>query len=118
MNRYTYRVEWLPDYHEYVGVCLELPWLTERAATAQDVMAAIAAAVDRRLVEMHESGHPVPEPLGERGFSGTFVVRMSRQLHARLAREAVEQRVSMNQWVIQKLSGRELRSSLGLFGFD
>jgi HicB family len=51
-------------------------------------------------------------------YNGTFVVRTSQELHARLAREAIEQCVSMNQWVVQKLSGRELPSGLGLFGLD
>ncbi|MEE6135347.1 type II toxin-antitoxin system HicB family antitoxin [Mycobacterium sp. 050128] len=116
MNHYTYRVEWSPDYHEYIGVCLELPFLHERAATAHDALTAITATVDQRLAEMQ--GFEPPPPLGERSYSGTFVVRTSRALHARLAREAVEQRVSMNQWVVQKLSGRELPSAIGLFGFD
>jgi predicted HicB family RNase H-like nuclease len=35
------------------------------------------------------------------------VVRTSLALHARLTVEATEQGVSMNQWVVQKLSGRE-----------
>ena len=36
----------------------------------------------------------------------------------RLAREAAEERVSMNQWVVQKLSGRQASESFGLSGFD
>lgn len=35
-----------------------------------------------------------------------FVVRTSPALHGRLAVEAAEQNVSMNQWVIQKLADR------------
>ena len=27
MNRYTYRAEWSSEHSEYVGRCLELPWL-------------------------------------------------------------------------------------------
>ncbi|WAJ46028.1 type II toxin-antitoxin system HicB family antitoxin [Mycobacterium sp. Aquia_216] len=118
MNHYTYRVEWSPDYDDYIGVCLELPFLHERAATAHDAITAITAAVDQRLVEMREFERPAPPPLSERKYTGTFVVRTSRELHARLAREAIEQHVSMNQWVVQKLSGRELPSGLGLFGLD
>jgi predicted HicB family RNase H-like nuclease len=118
VNNYTYRVEWAAEQAEYVGACLELPFLVERAPTARDAMTAIMSTVDRKLLEMQEFGDAPPEPLGERNYTGTFVVRTSRALHARLAREAVEQRVSMNQWVVQKLSGRELPSALGLFGFD
>jgi predicted HicB family RNase H-like nuclease len=118
MNHYTYRVEWSPQHGEYLGVCLELPFLQESAATAHDAITAIMAAVDRRLAEMREFGDQAPAPLNERRYTGTFVVRTSRELHARLAREAVEQGVSMNQWVVQRLSGREMPSPLSIFGLD
>jgi predicted HicB family RNase H-like nuclease len=118
VSHYTYRVEWSRDCDDYIGVCIELPYLLERARTAHDALIAITAAVDQKLVEMQEFGQPAPAPLSERKYSGTFVVRTSRELHARLAREAVEQCVSMNQWVVQKLSGRESPSGLGLFGLD
>jgi predicted HicB family RNase H-like nuclease len=52
------------------------------------------------------------------GLSGKFVVRTSPALHARLVIEAAEQNVSMNQWVVQKLSGRFDRPLCGPFDFD
>ncbi len=45
--------------------------------------------------------------LSERNFSGRFIVRTSPALHARLSMEATEQAVSLNQWVVQKLAGRQ-----------
>jgi predicted HicB family RNase H-like nuclease len=60
----------------------------------------------------------VPAPLSERQYSGKFVVRTSPALHAQLVIEAAEQNVSMNQWVVQKLSGRRDRPLGGLFDFD
>jgi predicted HicB family RNase H-like nuclease len=59
-----------------------------------------------------------PPPFSERSYSGTLVVRTSPELHARLALEATEQRVSMNQWIVQKLSGRTPNSGFRLSGFD
>jgi HicB family len=102
VSHYTYRVEWSRDCDDYIGVRIELPYLLERARIAHDALIAITAAVDQKLVEMQEFGQPAP----------------ARELHARLAREAVEQCVSMNQWVVQKLSGRELPSGAGLFRLD
>ena len=48
---------------------------------------------------------PCPTPLTERRYSGNFVVRTSTALHARLAMEAIDQGVSLNHWVVQKLAG-------------
>lgn len=47
-----------------------------------------------------------PESLTDHLYSGRFMVRTSRSLHAKLVVEATEQRVSFSQWVATKLSGR------------
>jgi HicB family len=40
-------------------------------------------------------------------YSGNLRVRTSPALHSRVAVEAVEQGVSLNQWVVQKLADRK-----------
>jgi predicted HicB family RNase H-like nuclease len=118
MNRYAYRVEWSPNEGTYVGSCIEVPFLRRAAPTAQQALADITAAVDQYVEDAQTCGEEAPTPLSERSYSGTIVVRTSPELHARLARKATEQRVSMNQWVVQKLAGRQLGGSLGPFVFD
>ncbi|MGB9224624.1 type II toxin-antitoxin system HicB family antitoxin [Mycobacterium sp.] len=118
MSRYTYRAEWCPTHDEYIATCTELPFLTRRAPTGHEAIAAIEQAVDEHLQDVRASGEEAPPPLTERNFSGTFVVRTSRELHTRLVLEAAEQRVSMNHWVVQKLADRQLGSGLSAFGFD
>jgi predicted HicB family RNase H-like nuclease len=59
-----------------------------------------------------EDGGTPPPALTDRRYSDQFVVRTSPSLHARLTVEAVEQRVSVNQWVVQKLSGRAVTNAL------
>ena len=82
--------------------------LSASARTAQQAIARIEAAVDEYLREMDEvfGGEP-PTPLTEHIYSGRFMIRTSRALHARLTMEAAEQRVSLNQWVVQKLAERK-----------
>jgi predicted RNase H-like HicB family nuclease len=104
VNRYTYRAEWSSEFNEYIGRCLELPWLSRRAPTPKDAIASVEQAVDEYLAE-HE-GVGIRRPLTDRKFSGRFYVRTSPMLHARLAVEAAEQNVSMNQWIVSKLADR------------
>jgi len=118
VDRYTYRAQWSPDYGEYVGVCIELPYLRREAPTAPQAVAAIEQAVGEHVNTLRATGESTPTPLSERNYSGTFVVRTSPVLHARLALEATEQRVSMNQWIVQKLSGRAPDNNFGLSWFD
>jgi len=109
VNHYTYRAEWSSEHGEYVGRCLELPWLSQWAPTMQQAIADVAQAVDAYLAECEGDA---PPPITERQFSGKFVVRTSPALHSRLTVEAAEQNVSMNQWVVQKLADRP---PIGLF---
>ena len=51
-----------------------------------------------------ESGFAVPSPLDSNKFSGKYVVRLPKSLHARLAIEAEKEGVSLNQYTLYKLS--------------
>lgn len=92
--------------------------MRREAPTAPQAVAAIEEAVDQHLADLRSSKDSLPTPLSDRRHSGTFVVRTSPELHARLALEAVEQGVSMNQWIVQRLSGRSPNPTFGLSGFD
>jgi predicted HicB family RNase H-like nuclease len=118
VNHYTYRAEWWPERGEYVVRCIELPWLTRWAFSLQEATAAAEEAVDEYLTERLADGDEVPAPLTERQHNGKFMVRTSPELHTRLVIEAAEQRVSLNHWVVQKLSGRTDHRLGDLFDLD
>ena len=50
------------------------------------------------------NGFSVPQPLRSENFSGKFVVRLPKTLHAKLALEAAHEGVSLNQYALYKLS--------------
>ncbi len=106
MPEYTYRAEWSPDSREYVGQCLEFPYLWWRGLSPDEAIAGVARMVAEEVSSILASDGTPPESLTDRRYSGKFMVRASPMLHARLAVEAAEQRVSLNQWVVQKLAAR------------
>jgi predicted HicB family RNase H-like nuclease len=106
MVHYTYRAEWSPEAGHYVGSCMEFPWLSREGPTASDAIAAVQERVDELVDGILARDEELPPSLTERHYSGKFVVRTSTALHARLTVEAIEQGVSLNQWIVQKLSGR------------
>lgn len=118
VNRYTYRAEWCNVHEEYIAGCVEMPYMVRRAKTAPEAIAALVEAVDENVEGMQLTGEQVPPSLCERNFSGKIVVRTSRELHARLALEGEEQRISMNQWIVQKLATRQLDGGFRAFPFD
>ena len=112
-QNYTYRAEWDPERREYFARCLEFPGRYAEAFTAHEAIAALETVVTEALTEMAEFGQTPPESLTDHRYSGRFLVRTSRMLHARLMVEAAEQGVPFNQWVVGKLTDRPVA-----FGFN
>jgi len=53
-----------------------------------------------------ENGFPVPMPMEDNQYSGKFVLRIPKSLHSRLAMEAEQEGVSLNQYALYRLSAR------------
>ncbi|GAA4180119.1 type II toxin-antitoxin system HicB family antitoxin [Gryllotalpicola koreensis] len=101
---YTYRVAWSPEDGEHVATVAELPSLSWLAGSPAEALSGLAVLVNEVIADMRTSGEPVPEPLGDRSYSGKFNVRIPPELHRRLAIEAAEQKVSLNRLVSDRLS--------------
>ncbi|MCF6386500.1 type II toxin-antitoxin system HicB family antitoxin [Mycobacterium sp. MBM] len=106
MSEYTYRAMWSPGDRSYIGTCIEFPGLRGRGQTAGEAIAAAENLVNEDVAAAAGTGWVPPKSLTDREYSGRFVLRMSPALHAQLAVEAAEQGVSLNQWVLQKLTNR------------
>lgn len=105
MTEYTYRAQWMPGTG-YLGLCLEFPHLWANGLTAQEAIGAVETKVTEELALIESAGYDPPKSLTDHRFSGKFMVRVPPTLHAKLTVEAAEQGVSLNQWVLHKLSGR------------
>ncbi|MCL2481073.1 MAG: type II toxin-antitoxin system HicB family antitoxin [Spirochaetaceae bacterium] len=55
-----------------------------------------------------ENGFTVPEPIEESQYSGKFVVRIPKSLHAHLAMEAEKEGISLNQYALYRLSNEKI----------
>ncbi len=65
-----------------------------------DIFEAMEGYIETKL----ENGFEVPMPVGTEDYSGKFVVRLPKSLHQRLAMEALQEGVSLNQYTLYKLS--------------
>lgn len=104
VTHYSYRVLWSAEDQEFVALCTEFPSLSWLAATQELALEGIRERVGEIVADMSANGVQIPEPLSERGYSGRFLVRTSPRLHARLAQEAAEMNVSLNQLANQRLA--------------
>ncbi|MBS9535955.1 type II toxin-antitoxin system HicB family antitoxin [Mycobacterium sp. M1] len=106
-GHYTYRAEWSAEDGAYVGLCAEFPSLSWLEPSAHEAIAGVEKRVGGVVEDMTANGEAVPEPLSERRYNGKVFIRTTPELHRRLTIEAAEQGVSVNQWVVQRLSSRQ-----------
>jgi predicted HicB family RNase H-like nuclease len=101
---YTYRVTWAKEDEEYVGLCAEFPSLSWLADTPEAAFNGIRDLVAEVLSDMKSNNEPIPEPIAIRHYSGIFTVRVTPDLHRRIAIKAAEAKVSINRFVSAKLA--------------
>lgn len=103
VTHYTYRVTWSPEDEEFVGTCLELPSLSWLAATQDEALNGTRDLVRDVIEDLRSNAEAVPEPLTSRTYSGKFNLRVGERLHRKLAMEAAEEHLSLNQYVVRRL---------------
>ena len=77
------------------------PWL---ASTQTDALTGLENAIAETVRDMHAEGEDIPKPLSVRNYSGKFNLRVGEALHRRLAVEAAEERISINQLIVRRLN--------------
>jgi len=100
---YTYRVFWSERDGAYVATVAEYPSLSSIEDSQKAAFAGIVDLVADTLDEMKESGEVPPQPLAKREYSGNIRLRMPKEQHRRVAMEAAEQGVSINQLLVSRV---------------
>ncbi|MCL2277175.1 MAG: type II toxin-antitoxin system HicB family antitoxin [Treponema sp.] len=70
------------------------------AEAFENIQMAMAGWIEAKI----EGGFPIPEPIDDNQYSGKFVLRLPKSLHARLVHEAEQEGVSLNQYALYRLS--------------
>ncbi|WP_432908399.1 type II toxin-antitoxin system HicB family antitoxin [Micromonospora matsumotoense] len=104
VSHYTCRVTWSAQDNEFVATCAEFPSLSWLAPSQIDALQGLQNLLREVVADMEEQGEEVPEPFAERSYSGKFNVRVGESLHRELATHAAEDGMSLNQYVVRKLS--------------
>ncbi|MEU7711463.1 type II toxin-antitoxin system HicB family antitoxin [Micromonospora chalcea] len=104
ISHYTYRVTWSLEDQEFVATCAEFPSLSWLATTQIEALQGLQEMLREVIADMAEQGEQIPEPLSERRYSGKFNLRVGESLHRELAIHAAEEGMSLNQYLLRKLS--------------
>ena len=88
----------------YFATVQELDGCMSDGKTLEEVYTNIQEAMEGWIETKLEAGFSVPKPINTDKYSGKFVVRIPKTLHAKLALEAEKEGVSLNQYTLYKLS--------------
>jgi antitoxin HicB len=107
MTHYPLEIFWSEEDEGFIAEVTDLPGCSAWGATEVKAAAEAQRAIAAWLEAARAAGLAIPapsvaEPL-ER-YSGKFVVRVPRTVHARLARRAKKEGVSLNQLVVSVLA--------------
>lgn len=103
-EHYTYKVTWSAEDQEFVGLCAEYPSLSYLDENRYAALEGITNLVKDVVADMEANGEDIPEPIAEKSYSGKFQVRITSDLHRKLAIAAAEENVSLNRYVSHKLA--------------
>jgi antitoxin HicB len=101
-----YPVTVYPDVEGgFVAEIKDLPGCMTQAETIEELMRNINEARELWIETVYESGkRDIPLPVTEQDYSGKFVLRVPKSLHRRLAQQAEQEGISLNQYAVSLLS--------------
>ena len=88
----------------YYAQVKELDGCQSSGGTLEEVYKNIYEAMEGWIESKLENGFTIPMPQDENNYSGKFLLRLPKSLHKELALNAEHEGVSLNQYVLYRLS--------------
>jgi len=99
LHNYQMTVLWSEEDEAYVALVPAFPGLSALAATPNAALAELQPVLEAALDIYREDGRDLPPRDALPTYSGKFLVRVPKTLHARLARVADAEGVSLNAYI-------------------
>ncbi|MBI5202442.1 MAG: type II toxin-antitoxin system HicB family antitoxin [Elusimicrobia bacterium] len=100
----------------WIALAPELPGCSAFGETTEDALSELAVAIGLWLKTAKGEGREIPEPTAEKDTSGKFIVRLPKSMHRDLIDQALAEGVSLNQYVLYRLSGGPSRRRMAEAG--
>ena len=104
MRRYSIDVRYSQEDRGFIAVCPELWEISAFGESVPEAVQELQVATELALEVSEGDGRVLPEPRTWHHHSGQFRLRVPKSLHAWLAQEAQREGVSLNTFVIARLS--------------
>lgn len=112
MSKHSVLVQWSEIDKAYIATVPELPGLSAFSSSQEEAVKELSIAKKGYLGVLKEDGEEIPEPEVLKPFSGQTRLRMPKSLHQALANESKKEEVSLNTYIVQLLSQRNLLATI------
>jgi len=104
MSKYGCSVVWSESDEGYIAQSSAFEGVSAWGETPANAVSELSVAVELAIETYEEEGWDLPSPRTSDDFSGQFRLRVPKSLHSWLAREALAEGVSLNSFVVARLS--------------
>ncbi len=106
--KYPVELFWSDEDDGFIAVVPDLPGCSAWGKTEAEAIKESHDAIKAWLQAAKKAGSPIPQPSnpGDTQYSGKFLMRVPKRLHADLVRAAKSQGVSLNQYVLYLLAAK------------
>ena len=104
IDRYERTVFYSEPDKCWVGVAPELRGCSATGGDPQTALRELTQAMRLWLKSAAEEGWALPVPVSERKLQGRILLRLPKDLHRTLVRQAAREGVSLNQYVLYQLT--------------
>ena len=104
--RYPIEVFWSEEDQGYIAIAPDLPGASAWGKTEAAAIKELRVVIDLWIKAAEKVGNTVPRPSdrADINYSGKFLMRVPKRLHAEMAHAARVQGVSLNQYVLYLLT--------------
>lgn len=104
----------IPNAEEggYLAEVLELPGCITEGDTPEDAYRNLEDAMAGWITASLDTNRPIPDAVGDKEYSGHFPLRMSTELHRLAALRAMQEGISLNQWIAGAIAEKVAKENL------
>ncbi|MEP6484430.1 MAG: type II toxin-antitoxin system HicB family antitoxin [Rudaea sp.] len=105
-KHYPLDIFWSEEDKGFIAEARDLPGCSAWGASEEDAAREARSAIESWIAAAKAARRKIPAPtatLPIESYSGKFIVRVPKDMHARLARDARKQGVSLNQYILSRL---------------